>query len=446
MKKVQFTAILAVLVTAISMPLFAQDASDFKFDKGEITRYTGTSKDVVIPGQINGIPVTTIGYGAFQDNQLTSVTIPNSVTSINTNAFWNNQLTSVTIPNSVTSISQMAFSGNQLTSVTIPNSVTSISQMAFSGNQLTSVTLPNNVSIAHDAFYNNKSISELGGYYSSVGKKAGTYSVVGKGWLLPLSEDEAKRTAVEDDFDIEQLANGTLRITSYSGTAKNLVVPTTISGVRVTSIGKEAFKNKGLYSVVIPDGITEILDGAFSNNTLTSISIGKGLKIIPTDAFYRNQHLTTLVIPDGITEIGYRAFRGCALSGITWGKGLVKIDVEAFSSNNFTELTFPNSVTFIGQGAFFDNPLTAIVLPASLAQYDAGYSRDPPRGFRKAFGWNPLMNQIDLKSKNVTRITVPANMAEANLSGLPDNFVNFWKSQNNAAGTYVLKGRIWARE
>ncbi|GHV31445.1 hypothetical protein AGMMS4952_20230 [Spirochaetia bacterium] len=422
MKKVQFTAILAVLVTAISMPLFAQDASDFKFDKGEITRYTGISKDVVIPGQINGIPVTTIGSRAFMDNQLTSVTIPNSVTSIHTNAFMDNQLTSVTIPNSVTSI----YGG------------------AFSGNQLTSVTLPNNVGISNDAFY-NKLISELGGYYSSVGKKAGTYSVVGKGWILPLSEDEAKRTVVEDDFDIEQLANGTLRITSYSGTAKNLVVPTTISGVRVTSIGKEAFKNKGLYSVVMPDGITEILDGAFSNNTLTSISIGKGLKIIPSNAFFGNQQLTTLVIPDGITEIGRQAFRGCALSGITWGKGLVKIGSEAFSSNNFTELTFPNSVTFIGEGAFFDNPLTAIVLPASLAQYDAGYSRDP-RGFRKAFGYNPLSNQIDLKAKNVTRITVPANMAEANLSGLPDNFVNFWKSQNNAAGTYVLKGRIWARE
>ena len=45
--------------------------------------------------------VTTIGAHAFSDNQLTSVTIPNSVTAIRNEAFYNNQLTSVVVPNSV---------------------------------------------------------------------------------------------------------------------------------------------------------------------------------------------------------------------------------------------------------------------------------------------------------------------------------------------------------
>ena len=68
---------------------------------------------------------------AFSSNQLTSVTIGNSVTSIGESAFYINQLTSVTIPDSVTSIGKYAFSLNQLTSVTIGNGVTSIGESAF---------------------------------------------------------------------------------------------------------------------------------------------------------------------------------------------------------------------------------------------------------------------------------------------------------------------------
>ena len=46
--------------------------------------------------------VTSIGYGAFENNKLTSVTIPSSVKTIESGAFQNNQLTEVTLPASVT--------------------------------------------------------------------------------------------------------------------------------------------------------------------------------------------------------------------------------------------------------------------------------------------------------------------------------------------------------
>ncbi|MEP5374248.1 MAG: BspA family leucine-rich repeat surface protein, partial [Hyphomicrobiales bacterium] len=80
-------------------------------------------------------------YGAFKDNQLTSVTIHNTVTDIGTVAFDGNELTSIDIPNSVTSIGRYTFRDNQLTHVTIPNSVTRIGEGAFLDNQLTRVTV-----------------------------------------------------------------------------------------------------------------------------------------------------------------------------------------------------------------------------------------------------------------------------------------------------------------
>ena len=122
-----------------------------------ITSYdTSGGLAIIIPSEINGIPVTAIATDAFKNKGLTSVEIPNSVTSIGYAAFLNNQLTSVVIPNSVTSIGNSAFYNNKLTSVVIPNSVTSIGNSAFYNNKLTSVEIPNSVtSIGNSAFYNN---------------------------------------------------------------------------------------------------------------------------------------------------------------------------------------------------------------------------------------------------------------------------------------------------
>ncbi len=68
-----------------------------------ITGYNCTGSGVFIPGTINGLPVTSIGDGAFLDcERLTSVTIPNGVTSIGDNAFIGCLgLASVTIPKSL---------------------------------------------------------------------------------------------------------------------------------------------------------------------------------------------------------------------------------------------------------------------------------------------------------------------------------------------------------
>ena len=66
-------------------------------------------------------------------DNLTSITIPNSVTSIGDSAFWFcRDLTSITIPDSVTSIGSSAFEYcTSLTNITIPDSVTSIGKSAF---------------------------------------------------------------------------------------------------------------------------------------------------------------------------------------------------------------------------------------------------------------------------------------------------------------------------
>ncbi|MCL2374143.1 MAG: leucine-rich repeat domain-containing protein [Treponema sp.] len=90
---------------------------------------------LLIPAAYNDLPVATIYSQAFLNNELTSVTIPNSVSEIYASAFRGNQLASVTIPNSVTVIGYSAFLDNPLTSVTFEGDNISFPyDNAFPGN------------------------------------------------------------------------------------------------------------------------------------------------------------------------------------------------------------------------------------------------------------------------------------------------------------------------
>jgi len=135
--------------------------SDFKVTKKgnavEITQYVGKATVVNIPPTIQGGTVTTIDWEAFQESNITSVTIPNSVTTIDGAFAGCRSLVSVTLPSELKSIGAAAFARcMSLTSITIPSKVTSIGREAFKGcGGLTSITIPASVtSIDEYAFIN----------------------------------------------------------------------------------------------------------------------------------------------------------------------------------------------------------------------------------------------------------------------------------------------------
>ena len=146
---------------------------EFEINNGQvtITDYLGTERDVVIPGLIENLPVAKIGAQAFNNNNLTSVVIPDSVTELGFEAFMGNSLTSVVIPDSVKVINQAVFMKNNLTSVVIPD-LEIIGGGAFMDNNLISVVIPDSVIyIDGNAFRNNNltsvvipdSVTDIGG-------------------------------------------------------------------------------------------------------------------------------------------------------------------------------------------------------------------------------------------------------------------------------------------
>jgi hypothetical protein len=206
-----FAARLLPLLLLLTLPAAVQAQFNYTTNNNTITiaQYTGSGGAVTIPSTNNGLPVTSIGFGAFQYcTSLTSVTIPNSVTSIGNVAFYGcNSLTSVTIPNSVTSIGTQAFSYcSSLTSVTIGNSVTSIGEGAFdSCTRLTSVTIPNSVtSIGRIAFSGCTRLTSLtiGNSVTSIGDRAFSYCSSLTSVTIPNSVTSIGESAFDDCWNL----------------------------------------------------------------------------------------------------------------------------------------------------------------------------------------------------------------------------------------------------
>ena len=143
-------ALLALSPTVIHAEQFGLFTYAVADDTVSITDYPRDAVGAVeIPAEIDGKPVTLIGYRAFSGcTGLTSVTIPGSVTAIGRSAFWGcTGLTSVTIPGSVTSIGDYAYHGcTRLTEVDFSEGLRFIGMSAFGDcSGLTTILFPKSI-------------------------------------------------------------------------------------------------------------------------------------------------------------------------------------------------------------------------------------------------------------------------------------------------------------
>ena len=120
---------------------------------------------------------------------------------------------------------------------------------------------------------------------------------------LPKAEYDFNVKYNNNDNSIFDFASGEIR--GYRGNERSLII--TIWGEPVVSIGNEAFANKQLTSVTIPNGVTTIGYRAFYSNQLTSVTIPDSVTAIGETAFANNQ-LTSVTIPNSVTSIGNNAF------------------------------------------------------------------------------------------------------------------------------------------
>jgi len=239
-----------------------------------------------------------------------------------------------------------------------------------------------------------------------------------------------------DDFEITQNEKGTITITRYTGSINDVVIPSTIEGIKVTEIGEQAFNgNKNITSVTIPNSVTIIKSrngnyisgGAFGDCTkLTSIIIPNSVTSIGNCAFYGCSSLISITIPDSVTSIGKYAFYHCRkLVSVTFSptSKVTSIGDCTFSDCvSLASITIPNSVIGIGDHVFSDcTSLANITISNSVTT---------------------IGRHVFDNCTSIVSITIGANKAYANL--FPNNFAAFYESQGKKAGTYTWSGRLWS--
>jgi len=148
----------------------------------------------------------------------------------------------------------------------------------------------------------------------------------------------------ENDFKVKQLPNNTLEITGYIGSTKNVRIPEILFGLKVVSIGLNAFLCDGIESVIIPNTVIEIKANAFFGNKLKSIDIPASVQVIGFAAFYDNQ-INKIIIPSTVKIIEPGAFEKNQITSVSIKPILSKIGTGAFDKNPLTSISIPNNST-----------------------------------------------------------------------------------------------------
>lgn len=346
----------------------------------EITGYTGSVSEIIMPDKIDGLPVTSIGNHAFDDNIFfTSIIMPNSIKKIGDYAFAENRyLAKIILPIDLESIGEYAFEWcDSLTSIKIPSSVKTIGANAFyacNSLEIIDVDKENTAYASIDGVFFNKDKTNLIEYPSSKKKKD---------YTIPNSVTRIEEWAFDHVDSIE-----------------SIIVPDS-----VTKIGEEAFREcTSLIKIIVSNSLTEIGENVFMDcEALTDIIIPEGVISIGIQSFYGCKALTTIKLPNSIVSIGEEAFSECmaltefdvdetnkyytSVDGVLYDKGkkVLRLYPTGKKERNYTVLkdtseiapyaftfntslasvTIPDSVTKVGKSAFrYCSSLQNITIPS----------------------------------------------------------------------------------
>ena len=379
--------------------------------------FKGTRVETVVFGE--GSALASIQARAFDGaNYLRSVDFGDAqITNVDNYAFYGcTRLEKVDIPDTVTYIGRYAFYGcSRLDRIDLPKSVDYIGESAFYGTDKIRVffaadELPANVQVDWD-----KGVS---GYFLG----AVDY-VVTEEWEYSVRNDGtialAAYKGAASELSIDALDGYTVsRIGARCFYNNDTLTSVTLSE-NIIEIGNYAFFDcDGLTTMAVPASVEKIGKYAFSKAS-ANVSIGENsvLSIIDDYAFSGNGTVS-LVLPDTVTKIGDGAFQESSLTSLTIGKAsnLETIGAQTFAGTSLTGIHLPASLNTVGAEAFQNvTSLTTV----EIAEGDAALK----------------LSNGAFEGSGITEITIPARVwyiGEYTL-GSCQNLQNIHVSSSNAA-------------
>ena len=360
-----------------------------------------------------------IGDSAFGDDMaLTQVNFPSTLKTIGNRAFGWCRFSDADLPESVTKIDDVAFACVPLVSLHLGENVESIGQYAFEYNHLQTLYIPASVkTVGSQAFAASNYLQRViiagadtvfePDAFEDEDKRGLSFEIVcaegsnadrtfsaweNKSHDLEKALEQAS-TGVgqvfrEGEWECIGLEDGTGMAVSFPKGKTRLDFPAAIAGIPVTVIGASGAVNAEGYekvaSVSIPEGVTEIREGAFrSFQSLGSVKLPGTLKAIGKEAFAYCK-LTKVQLPEGLEVIGEGAFASNKISQPVLPGTLRTVGDRAFRWNGITSLRLPDSLEEIGNEAFWPFQGNSLTIPASVKKI--GTCAFGPNGSPKA--WN----------------------------------------------------------
>ncbi len=201
-------------------------------------------------------------------------------------------------------------------------------------------------------------------------KKFLKYTLIIFAFIMLISVNKNAKAATYGKLTYKVQDDGTIIITGCDrDVSGNLTIPSEIDGRKVTSIGDWAFYNRSsLTDITIPDSVTSIDKYAFLYcSSLTNINVSNDNKVYSSEdgvlfnkdktkiiQYPEGKKSTSYTIPNSVTSIGEGAFYNCSsLTNISIPNSVTSIGDGTFvRCSSLTDITIPNSVTSIGDEAF----------------------------------------------------------------------------------------------
>ena len=349
-----------------------KDAAGFECNNvGEISAYTGSATELVIPANIGTNAIVGVNTRVFQDNaDVVSVEIAEGVSYIESEAFKNcTSLKTVILPDSLSYIGSSAFEGcTALERVVFGKGLAEIDDYAFSGcASLGEVLLPDTVrEIDHHAFLNVGSTRFVcpaeGTVYGELALSGSGFDsvVFGPGAVLAAKgvlQDAAARSVTIGE-GTKELGEYFLYAAAEGSRLEELILPASLE-----SIGKYAFKGCRQLKAVDLQAVQSMGNDAFYGSGLVEITIPGTLKEIPASAFSCSPDLMRIHIEEGVETIGDYAFSECGRHYpdkwsylfsdediLTKYPGSVVNGTDPF--DRFIKVWTPSTLQSVGRGAF----------------------------------------------------------------------------------------------
>ena len=154
-----------------------------------------------------------------------------------------------------------------------------------------------------------------------------------------------------DGSEFEISKNG--EITAYNSDKNNIVVPDTIDGIVPTSVGKKVFSDSNLTSIVLPDSVEDLWNGAFRDSIDLKHITARGVIGADTNAFRDCISLQDEVMPI-LEELGGYTFYNCIkLHSIDFDEKLNDFGSYAFQYSGLIEVNLTNFENRLGAMSAF---------------------------------------------------------------------------------------------